>query len=165
MKDYYKILNEIASVFDVNQWNTDTVFDKEITYQLSDIDIRTIGNGKGFDMFKFNFTVDDKMIHEINVTLASLFKTKDNFIKFLTDCIKRNWEFVCNTSWDFLDTFGWEQFINDAIAEVLKEWNLSFVEPEMQKYIFEWSGIVWCMVDVNELDIELPDHPESPYGK
>ena len=77
MKDYYKILNEIASVFDVDQWNTDTVFDKEITYQLSDIDIRTIGNGKGFDMFKFNFTVDDKMIHEINVTLASLFKTKD----------------------------------------------------------------------------------------
>ena len=95
--------------------------------------------------------------------MASLFKTKDNFIKFLTECIKRNWEDVCNTSWDFLDTFGWEQFINDAITEVLKEWKLPFVEPKMQEYIFEWSGIVWCMVDVNELDIELPDHPECPY--
>lgn len=164
MKDYYKILNEIASVFNMDQWNIDTVFDKEMTYQLSDIDIRTIGNGTGFERFKCNFTrvPDNKMIHEINVILASLFKTKDNFIKFLTECIKRNWEYVCNTSWDFLDTFGWEQFINDAITEVLKEWNLPFVEPEMQKYIFEWSGIVWCMVAENELDIELPDHPESP---
>ena len=103
-----------------------------------------------------------------------LFKTKQNFINFVKDCAKCNWDYICNTDYERLDEEGWNIWINDAIEDTLKEWQskIDYEALERGEYntaegdeepLFDKYGLVYFMVENNDLNLDFGKHPDEDY--
>lgn len=117
---------------------------------------------------------NDAFIDDINYFITHIFKGKKNFDEYVKKLILENSDRVCSTDYDFLDTYGWNFWISDVINEIEIDKEYQKLADELvgedDKYGFIWEeilykipwGFLWCLVEDNALDIELPIHPEDP---
>lgn len=151
----------------------------------NDIDILSIASSDTFNEFFINSRFsgpenneEDKeiAIYRMNEVIKALFKTKRNFINFVKGCTKRNWDYVCDTDYERLDDEGWNIWINDAIEDERGEWGnrIDYDALESGEYdvvegdeepLFDRGegGLIYHMVENNDLNVRLKKHPEENY--
>lgn len=181
------IINEDYQKFDTREYSDDDqdIIDVHVIDDIAGIDILKIASKESFEEFfdnsRFCSPIDPNNKEDmesarsvLNNVIKTLFKTRENFIEFVKCCIERNWNYVCDTDYEQLDKEGWNIWIADAIEDEMNEWkkqnrldynalnrgeNDSWAGDE--ENIFNKYCIVWQMVQNNDLNLDLPDHPEE----
>lgn len=181
------IMNEAYQKFDTGEYSDDEqdIINSHTIDNINAIDILKIASEYSFDDFfnesRFMNPADPNNTDDmqsarlvLNNVIKTLFTTEDNFIEFVKDCTKRNWDYVCDTDYKRLERDGWNIWITDAIKDELTEWKDRIDYDALERgengtqegdeeTIFNKYGIVWWMIDNNDLDLDLPEHPEEKY--